>query len=277
MKKIIAILGAGLLAAASASAVFAATYYQGFETDTAGWFDNSNSGYGVVTRVPSGTDSIVSSEGDFHAIMEGDSSSAPFSRFDMYRDEWTGSWTAEVDVYLDPAWQTGTGFDYSVAANGSDNAHQRDYIFHVTKDTSTGELLVAGSNNTNFAPREDLESINHYAVDTAGWYTLQHVFYDDGGVLAVDMNLLDSDGTVLFTETKTNPADVIATEIGGNRYAWFTFINVPDGIAVDAHELTVTVPAPTSKDECKKGGWMNFNNPSFKNQGDCVSFVASGK
>jgi hypothetical protein len=28
---------------------------------------------------------------------------------------------------------------------------------------------------------------------------------------------------------------------------------------------------PTSKDQCKDGGWQNF--PQFKNQGQCVSFV----
>jgi hypothetical protein len=35
------------------------------------------------------------------------------------------------------------------------------------------------------------------------------------------------------------------------------------------------VPAgtgPASKGECKKGGWKTFINPSFKNQGQCVSF-----
>ncbi len=31
---------------------------------------------------------------------------------------------------------------------------------------------------------------------------------------------------------------------------------------------------PTSKDQCKNNGWRNF--PGFKNQGDCVSFVATG-
>jgi hypothetical protein len=30
---------------------------------------------------------------------------------------------------------------------------------------------------------------------------------------------------------------------------------------------------PTSIDQCKNGGWRNF--PGFKNQGDCVSFVAT--
>ena len=33
--------------------------------------------------------------------------------------------------------------------------------------------------------------------------------------------------------------------------------------------------APTSVDQCKDGGWRNFTNPRFKNQGDCVSYVAS--
>jgi hypothetical protein len=40
----------------------------------------------------------------------------------------------------------------------------------------------------------------------------------------------------------------------------------------------VPVPAPvgppTSKAQCKHGGWKTFTNPSFKNQGQCVSFVA---
>lgn len=33
-------------------------------------------------------------------------------------------------------------------------------------------------------------------------------------------------------------------------------------------------PRPTSKDQCKKGGWRRY--PGFKNQGQCVSFVATG-
>ena len=33
-------------------------------------------------------------------------------------------------------------------------------------------------------------------------------------------------------------------------------------------------PLPSSKDQCKKGGWLSYG--VFKNQGDCVSFVATG-
>jgi hypothetical protein len=39
-------------------------------------------------------------------------------------------------------------------------------------------------------------------------------------------------------------------------------------IVTDTHAL------PTSKDQCKSGGWKTYG--VFKNQGDCVSFVATG-
>lgn len=41
-------------------------------------------------------------------------------------------------------------------------------------------------------------------------------------------------------------------------------------------DITVhdAVPFPSSKEQCKNGGWRRF--PGFKNQGDCVSFVAPG-
>ncbi len=35
------------------------------------------------------------------------------------------------------------------------------------------------------------------------------------------------------------------------------------------------LPSPKSKHQCKKGGWKNFSNPVFKNQGKCVSYVES--
>ena len=37
-------------------------------------------------------------------------------------------------------------------------------------------------------------------------------------------------------------------------------------------------PLPTSKGQCKDDGWQQFNFPfSFKNQGDCIQFVNTGK
>jgi hypothetical protein len=45
----------------------------------------------------------------------------------------------------------------------------------------------------------------------------------------------------------------------------------------DQHAVTngdIVVQDAPSKDDCKHGGWRNF--PGFKDQGDCVSFVATG-
>jgi len=38
-------------------------------------------------------------------------------------------------------------------------------------------------------------------------------------------------------------------------------------------EVPVTSTAPTSKAQCKHGGWKTFTSPHFKNQGQCVSYV----
>jgi hypothetical protein len=157
---------------------------------------------------------------------------------------WPGGFTTALDIYLDTTWAPGSGFDYSSAANRQDGNHLRDFIFHVTRDTSTGSLLVAGSNNTNFNPREDLETLNHAVITTSGWYTFEHRFRDNGGVLAVDLVLLQG-ATVLFTETRSTPADLIATVVGGNRYGWFANIDIDGGIDVDNAQLNA-VPEPAT-------------------------------
>jgi hypothetical protein len=66
---------------------------------------------------------------------------------------------------------------------------------------------------------------------------------------------------------------VRARDTEGNVSAW-------SNGAANIYKITVVadvvvVGPPVNKDECKKGGWMTFNNPEFKNQGACVSYVAS--
>jgi hypothetical protein len=68
----------------------------------------------------------------------------------------------------------------------------------------------------------------------------------------------------------TNPSDasyntVVAT-VGVGDFPQFVAIH------------TLGIGPPTTTDQCKKGGWQTFNVPrTFKNQGDCVSFVNTGK
>jgi hypothetical protein len=94
--------------------------------------------------------------------------------------------------------------------------------------------------------------------------------------------VINGDGTATYSFT---PATIAA---GGNQVTFPTGTIQALDILIDVQGTadisnirvngTLEVPLvgpPTSKDECKKGGWQQFNNPSFKNQGDCASFVAS--
>jgi CSLREA domain-containing protein len=49
-----------------------------------------------------------------------------------------------------------------------------------------------------------------------------------------------------------------------------------DGI-VDGSACDTSIGPPVDKDQCKEGGWVHFNSPTFRNQGDCVSFVVSNR
>jgi hypothetical protein len=74
----------------------------------------------------------------------------------------------------------------------------------------------------------------------------------------------------------SDPGFILATGCGGT--AWTSFVGNADKLTIGVHGSSTTynfeptVGPPTSKDQCKRGGWRNFNNPSFKNQGQCVAY-----
>lgn len=89
----------------------------------------------------------------------------------------------------------------------------------------------------------------------------------------------------------TPPGDyyvrVRARDAEGNMTEWSNGATAPYKITVIADPVATVTPTltptptpvlvgpPTDKEACKKDGWMTFNNPAFKNQGDCVSYVQS--
>ena len=48
-------------------------------------------------------------------------------------------------------------------------------------------------------------------------------------------------------------------------------------VGIDSVMIYGEPARPMDKDECKKGGWKIFSNPTFKNQGACVSYVVSNE
>ncbi len=82
-------------------------------------------------------------------------------------------------------------------------------------------------------------------------------------------------GSVALRVTDNGPAgtDVVEAVIGsGCAQPQIAYLNLGfqgAAVVVDAQ------PLPTSKDQCKNGGWRGFGD-TFKNQGQCVAFVQRG-
>ncbi len=201
--------------------------------------DNSLvAGYGGITRVAS--DPVFGA--NFALVNEGPGK-GPFTRFAAYGSEFNDGYKTSIKIYLDPNWSDASGFEYTVAANGADGIYQRDFVFHVTKDSSTGQLLVGGSNNaTGNATdplRQDLDNGNHSVISAAGWYRFEHEFYlGENGALEVAMNVYDASGNWVFSEVRNAGAADALAELGGNRYGWFTNVDVVGGLAIDDVTLT---------------------------------------
>jgi hypothetical protein len=164
-------------------------------------------------------------------------------------------WRPEADPTCagGTAWRAGDGLCYNGRA------------FTITFDLSTvvPDRIVYGiAYNTNtwgYAPigaPGPYESLNvgipTGQVATAGadfnsdhvfWNTAHAPFYTDGGASGVGTFRLDTS----WTPNGTVAAKFVATE--------------------------VPVAAPTTKDDCKDGGWASYNDPSFENQGACVAFA----
>lgn len=225
MKKLITAVAA-IFACASSFAV--TNHFEGFEGAWTEAPETWNSFYGSVTQTASGTDGVSSQSGSFHgSVAETSTGYTSFSRLGGYSTDFGLGYTASLGVYIDilqPGTATATrGFDISVASNNQSNGHLRDFIFHFANDTD-GNMRVGATNNTNYSPRADIATLaNHAVLTQGGWYTLEWTFRDAGdGSLAVDMSVIDGSSNVLFTETRNNAADDIATLVGGNRYMWVT-------------------------------------------------------
>jgi hypothetical protein len=164
----------------------------------------------------------------------------------------------------------------------------------VTSTFSNGVLHLAKNcpTSTNAAAGADITGLEGQTFTSAS-FTLASTSQCQGGSPRFDVvtttglfflgcnNVTPSGNTYTFT-----PATIAAA---GNQVPFPTGTIQSISILIDVQgtadisNITVNgvlqVPAPTtptSKDQCKNGGWMSFSSPAFKNQGDCVSFVATG-
>jgi hypothetical protein len=91
-------------------------------------------------------------------------------------------------------------------------------------------------------------------------------------VLDVTINVVDNADTGVPDMAWSAPTFATVPPLGAcggrARLVLTALVATGDIAVVDAAAL------PTSKEQCKNGGWRQYS--VFKNQGDCVSFVATG-
>jgi hypothetical protein len=162
----------------------------------------------------------------------------------------------KVFLDVDGGWANNTRFDFSSAINNSAGTHNRDFIFNggffndgTGPGANTNRFVISASNNSQpgsaFAKNPARSPI---AISTTGWYTLEHHFYNNAGVLAVDMSIINAANILMGSWTLSDPTDLIAV-IGGNRYGWFAY-NEFSTLAIDDTQLrtvsAAAVPEPLS-------------------------------
>lgn len=241
------LVAASLMLGLSTAGAQISVFSQGFEDDTAGWSALS----GTIGAFTSGTDGIPSASGANHAVSTGNA----FTRFGEYRSAYpSGGYSTSVKIYLDvdAGWANDRRFDWIVASSKQDGGHLRDYTFNVgfydSNDAtgpgaSTNRFIVSASNNAgpgNSYPKNP--GRNPVAVGVTGWYVFEHHFQNVGGALSVELVLKDPSNNVVSTWTLSDPADLIASVVGGNRYGWLAF-NTFSSLALDDSELIFNNPA----------------------------------
>jgi len=86
-----------------------------------------------------------------------------------------------------------------------------------------------------------------------------------------DMDLLSPGSNIRVFAI--NVGDTSASDVGLDGYLDNVVVDLDSDVTT--YDFEAAPVLPTNKDECKGGGWKTFNNPTFKNQGQCVASVVS--
>jgi hypothetical protein len=274
------------------------SYFNGFEQNTAGWFNFSGA---TIRREPSFysngggyADGIDSATGDYHARLRMDPSpatcasgggpqpvySGPFTNWGGFSSIFPpGGYQTRVDIYLDVTWaQTHVDrrFDWSSAVNTTSGQHRRDFVFNAGTEP-TGFVISASNNGTRCGAFPANPGRLPVHVTLSGWYTFEHTFAGvTGGPLTVVLRLIHkATNTTIGTWALTDPSDVIGVTVGGNRYGWF-IQNEIDDLAIDNSERTGILSTAGCDVKINDGGWIIALNTDAASFGGNAKVSAEG-
>jgi hypothetical protein len=163
-------------------------------------------------------------------------------------------------------------------------------VLHLEKKCTTETPAAAGADITGFTGQ----------AFASGSFTLASTVQCNGGSPRFD--ILDANGNVYFLGC--NNVTPVTNADGSVTYS-FTMADLlrinntlPAPTTIQAADIAIDVQGvadisriyfngvrqvvpgsnhPKTENACKKGGWRNFTNPSFRNQGQCVSYAKRHK
>jgi hypothetical protein len=244
-------------------------WQQGFQKDTAGWYDASTPGplgwCGDISRV---------TRDDVAANDPGPSAGMAYATvsFGLCNEFWSAlgvigapyapgpdlsialnqlpraGYVTELDVYLDPAW-SGTyqgnfefaGVPASTLIQYATTIFEKDYV---AGDIHTGPHYFV---DVEAVSGQEALSVGGYTVTDPAWYTFRFRFSDSNGDVRVDFDLLDRTGGLLTTIDDIAPTNLLGpfrtpftdpVETDGYTTGWVWFFDIALGLAlpIDEHK-----------------------------------------
>ena len=173
---------------------------------------------------------------------------------------WTGGTTLDDAIFFEPPYQTPSTGNPGLPDQGATvmNKWQSWDALHGGWWANTG----GGFGTTGCTPGANSGSPNTGVCSLAD-YISQHP----------DATIVNNDtgGGVHLVVGFASPTDMFDGNVDG--------FHIATSASDTTYDFEPGLPTPTSKDQCKNGGWTNYVDASgrpFKNQGDCVSYVATG-
>lgn len=264
-----AALAASIPAAHAESRAPFVSSHQGFEHDTAGWYDGSDAGpfgwCGDITRIERGD----AAAGDISPSAGNAFAAASFGGCNVFWQSLgvpfgapygpgpelnlafnpipAAGYVTDLDVYLDPAWSGSYQGNFEFAGVPATTLVQYAATMfeagYLPGDLHTGPHYFV---DVEALPGQSALSVGDYSVTEAGWYTFRFAFSDSEGDVRVDFHLIDRRGGLLTTVEAIDPTNLLgpfrtpftnAVETADYTTGWVWFFDIAGGLSlpIDQH------------------------------------------
>ncbi len=162
-------------------------------------------------------------------------------------------------------------YDFQIGSGGDVNDDQHFYMnvyanFGVSPDTKFYDCrynVVPTVGSTGGFTTVTFDPTQAYPVTQSG--TSPYAC----PAIPADMDLSSAESTIRVFAL--NVGDTSTNDQGLDGYLDNVVVSMTNSdVTTYDFEPTLT---PSNKDQCKNGGWMTFNSPTFTNQGQCISWV----